>query len=116
MAHRAAEELGVIQPPPASAAAVDPVRLRRPVRSPRLPAVAILSRMRLLTSIASGSQLAALPSSPTSAVDGAMENGLPDDPLVEVLSRLPAKSICRFKCVSKPWRDLITDRLHCRML
>ena len=104
----------MIQPPPASAAAVDPVRLRRPVRSPRLPAVAILSRMRPLTLIASRSQLAALPSSPTGGVDGAMDNGLPDDPLVEVLSRLPAKSICRFKCVSKPWRDLIANRLRCR--
>lgn len=36
-----------------------------------------------------------------------MASGLPDDPLVEILSRLPAKSICRFKCVSKPWLDLI---------
>jgi hypothetical protein len=42
-----------------------------------------------------------------------MENGLPDDPLVDVLSRLPARSLCRFKCVSKPWRDLIGDRLRC---
>lgn len=44
----------------------------------------------------------------------AMENGLPNVPLVEILSRLPAKPLCRFKCVSKPWRDLIADRLHCR--
>ena len=35
--------------------------------------------------------------------------GLPDDPLVEILSRVPAKSVCRFKCVSKAWRDLIAD-------
>ena len=35
---------------------------------------------------------------------------LPDDPLVEILSRVPAKSICRFKCVSKAWPDLIADR------
>ena len=34
---------------------------------------------------------------------------LPDDPLVEILSRVPAKSVCRFKCVSKAWRDLIAD-------
>jgi hypothetical protein len=26
---------------------------------------------------------------------------LPDDPLVEILSRVPVKSVCRFKCVSK---------------
>ncbi|CAN6222526.1 unnamed protein product [Urochloa humidicola] len=84
MAPRAAEQ-GAIQPPPASAAAADPVRLRR----------------RLLP---------APPSSPT----GAMENGPPDDPLAEILSRLPAKSLCRFKCVSKLWRDLIAGRLRCR--
>ncbi|XP_066393488.1 putative F-box protein At1g50880 [Miscanthus floridulus] len=36
-------------------------------------------------------------------------SGLPDDPLMEILSRVPAKSICRFKCVSKAWRDLIAD-------
>uniref|UniRef100_A0ACD5W900 Uncharacterized protein n=1 Tax=Avena sativa TaxID=4498 RepID=A0ACD5W900_AVESA len=28
---------------------------------------------------------------------------LPDDLIVEILSRLPAKSICRFKCVSRHW-------------
>uniref|UniRef100_K4A3F4 Uncharacterized protein n=2 Tax=Setaria italica TaxID=4555 RepID=K4A3F4_SETIT len=38
----------------------------------------------------------------------------PDDPLVEILSRLHAKPRFRFKCVSKGWRDLITDRLGCR--
>jgi hypothetical protein len=43
-----------------------------------------------------------------------MEAGLPDDPLVEILSRLPAKPLHRFKCVSKPWRDLITNRLRSR--
>nr|CAB3455903.1 unnamed protein product [Digitaria exilis] len=42
--------------------------------------------------------------------------GLPDDALVEILSRLPAKSLCRSKCVSKAWCDLITDRLRCRKL
>ncbi|CAD6337472.1 unnamed protein product [Miscanthus lutarioriparius] len=35
--------------------------------------------------------------------------GLPDDPLIEILSHVPAKSVCRFKCVSKAWHDLITD-------
>ena len=34
---------------------------------------------------------------------------LPDDPLVEILSRVPAKSVCRFKCVSKAWHNLIAD-------
>ncbi|WVZ62208.1 hypothetical protein U9M48_011978 [Paspalum notatum var. saurae] len=42
--------------------------------------------------------------------------GLPDDALVEILSRLPAKFLCRSKCVSKAWRDLIADRLRCRKL
>ncbi|CAL5089013.1 unnamed protein product [Urochloa decumbens] len=37
---------------------------------------------------------------------------LPVDPLVEILSRVPAKSVCRFKCVSKAWCDLITDPHH----
>ena len=42
--------------------------------------------------------------------------GLPDDPLVEILSRVPFKSLCRFKCVSKAWRELIADPLHRRKL
>ena len=37
---------------------------------------------------------------------------LHDNAIVEILSRLRAKSLCRCKCVSKPWRDLITDPLH----
>ncbi|PUZ68743.1 hypothetical protein GQ55_2G053200 [Panicum hallii var. hallii] len=43
-------------------------------------------------------------------------DGLPDDVLVEILSRIPARSIHRFKCVSKPWRDLIADPLHRKRL
>ena len=42
--------------------------------------------------------------------------GLPDDAVVEILSRVPARSIHRFKCVSKPWRDLIADPLHRKRL
>ncbi|TVU41220.1 hypothetical protein EJB05_14721, partial [Eragrostis curvula] len=42
--------------------------------------------------------------------------GLPDDALADILSRLPAKFLCRSKCVSKPWRDLIADRLRCKKL
>jgi F-box interacting protein len=41
---------------------------------------------------------------------------LPVDPLVEILSRVPAKSVCRFKCVSKVWRDLIADPQHRKKL
>ncbi|CAL5090958.1 unnamed protein product [Urochloa decumbens] len=41
---------------------------------------------------------------------------LPNDAIVEIHSRHNAKSLCRSKCVSKPWRDLIADRLHCKNL
>ncbi|CAM0902455.1 unnamed protein product [Alopecurus aequalis] len=39
-----------------------------------------------------------------------------DDLILEVLSRLPARSVRRFKCVSTPWRDLIADPLHRKKL
>ncbi|TVU46459.1 hypothetical protein EJB05_05999, partial [Eragrostis curvula] len=35
---------------------------------------------------------------------------LTDDIILQILSRLPAKSICRCKCVSRAWRDLISHR------
>ncbi|CAN6356449.1 unnamed protein product [Urochloa humidicola] len=41
---------------------------------------------------------------------------LPEGPLMDILSRVPAKSICRFKCVSKAWLDLITDPHHRKKL
>ncbi|KAJ1288079.1 hypothetical protein BS78_02G061800 [Paspalum vaginatum] len=34
---------------------------------------------------------------------------VPDDILVGILSRVSAKSLCQFQCVSKAWRDLIDD-------
>ncbi|CAN6163214.1 unnamed protein product [Urochloa humidicola] len=34
---------------------------------------------------------------------------LPEDIIFDVLSRLPAKPLCRFRCVSKGWRTLISD-------
>ncbi|XP_066358070.1 putative F-box protein At1g47765 [Miscanthus floridulus] len=34
---------------------------------------------------------------------------LPEDIVLEVLVRLPAKALCRFRCVSKAWRTLISD-------
>ncbi|XBJ15068.1 hypothetical protein VPH35_007044 [Triticum aestivum] len=37
---------------------------------------------------------------------------LTDDLIVEVLSRLPARSVCRFKCVSTTWRDLISHPVN----
>ncbi|KAL6647565.1 hypothetical protein ACP70R_015002 [Stipagrostis hirtigluma subsp. patula] len=42
--------------------------------------------------------------------------GLPDDALVEILSRLPVKSLHRSKCVAKAWRDLIDDPLNRKKL
>ncbi|CAN6205770.1 unnamed protein product [Urochloa humidicola] len=37
---------------------------------------------------------------------------LPDELVVEILTRLPAKSLCRFKCVSRRWCRLISDPAH----
>ncbi|CAM0884513.1 unnamed protein product [Alopecurus aequalis] len=34
---------------------------------------------------------------------------LPDDLLVEILSRVPYRSLCRFKCVSQSWLALCSD-------
>ncbi|RLM55580.1 hypothetical protein C2845_PM10G02960 [Panicum miliaceum] len=34
---------------------------------------------------------------------------LPDEIVEDILSRLPAKSLRRFQCVSRPWRGLITS-------
>ncbi|KAL6130558.1 hypothetical protein ACLB2K_068937 [Fragaria x ananassa] len=34
---------------------------------------------------------------------------LPPEIIDDILLRLPAKSLCRFKCVSKPWKALISD-------
>jgi hypothetical protein len=41
---------------------------------------------------------------------------LTDDAIVEIPSCLQAKSLCRCKCVSEPWRDLIVNRLYCKDL
>ncbi|KAF5814513.1 putative F-box domain-containing protein [Helianthus annuus] len=45
-----------------------------------------------------------------------MEEVLPENLILDVLSRLPVKTIIRFKCVYKKWRDLVSDpyfvRLH----
>ncbi|RCV09863.1 hypothetical protein SETIT_2G063500v2 [Setaria italica] len=47
---------------------------------------------------------------------GSAVAGLYDDILVEILSRVPVKDLRRSKCVSKPWRDLISDPLHRKKL
>ncbi|KAI4354389.1 hypothetical protein L6164_003255 [Bauhinia variegata] len=40
---------------------------------------------------------------------------LPNDLLIEILSKLPVKSLCRFKCVSKLWLSLICDPLFAKV-
>uniref|UniRef100_A0A0E0KZ37 F-box domain-containing protein n=1 Tax=Oryza punctata TaxID=4537 RepID=A0A0E0KZ37_ORYPU len=44
------------------------------------------------------------------------EEKLTDDLLVEVLSRVPYKSLCRVKCVCRRWRRVISDPDHRRLL
>ncbi|KAF7099610.1 hypothetical protein CFC21_101231 [Triticum aestivum] len=41
---------------------------------------------------------------------------LTDDLILEILSRLPARSVHRFKCVSPSWRDLIADPVNRKKL
>ncbi|KAG2551020.1 hypothetical protein PVAP13_9KG367640 [Panicum virgatum] len=41
---------------------------------------------------------------------------LTDDLLVEILRRAPIRSLCRFKCVSRGWRNLISDPAHRKKL
>ncbi|GJN13966.1 hypothetical protein PR202_gb00730 [Eleusine coracana subsp. coracana] len=36
-----------------------------------------------------------------------------DDIIIEILSRLPVRSVCRFKCVSRSWLNLISDSDPC---
>ncbi|CAL9105371.1 unnamed protein product [Musa textilis] len=45
-----------------------------------------------------------------SASLGGSRSSLPDDLLVQILSRLPVKSTLRFRCVSKQWLALLSDR------
>ncbi|TVU41197.1 hypothetical protein EJB05_14696, partial [Eragrostis curvula] len=46
----------------------------------------------------------------------AAQPALPDDPLVEILSRVSVKDLYRSKCVSKAWCKLITDPIHRKKL
>ncbi|KAL6629227.1 hypothetical protein ACP70R_028992 [Stipagrostis hirtigluma subsp. patula] len=41
---------------------------------------------------------------------------LTDDLFVKILARLPVKSLCRCKCVSRPWRQLISHPDHRKKL
>ncbi|CAM0908870.1 unnamed protein product [Alopecurus aequalis] len=47
---------------------------------------------------------------------GMVAERLTDDLLVEILSRVPAKSLCRFKCVSSHWQGLIDHPEHRKKL
>ncbi|KAG0541951.1 hypothetical protein BDA96_02G060500 [Sorghum bicolor] len=46
----------------------------------------------------------------------AVAGDLPEDPLAEILARVPIRSLCRSKCVAKTWRDLIEDPFHRKKL
>uniref|UniRef100_A0A5B7BYK0 F-box domain-containing protein n=1 Tax=Davidia involucrata TaxID=16924 RepID=A0A5B7BYK0_DAVIN len=39
-----------------------------------------------------------------------MTRVLPRELLMNILSRLPVKTLCKFRCVSREWRNLISDR------
>ncbi|XP_044333960.1 exopolygalacturonase [Triticum aestivum] len=58
----------------------------------------------------SGHKKARATNPPASAQEmAAAASPLTDDLIVEILSRLPARSVHRFKCVSPSWRALIAD-------
>ncbi|XP_044429253.1 putative F-box protein At4g09190 [Triticum aestivum] len=48
--------------------------------------------------------------------NGTAAERLTDDLIVEILSRVPAKSLCRFKCVSNHWLSLIDHPDHRKKL
>ncbi|XBI03530.1 hypothetical protein VPH35_131933 [Triticum aestivum] len=50
------------------------------------------------------------------APNGTAAERLTDDVIVEILSRVPAKSLCRFKCVSNHWLTLIDHPDHRKKL
>lgn len=43
------------------------------------------------------------------AMSTSTDRGLPLDVILEILVKLPVKSLCRFRCVSKLWRSTISD-------
>jgi hypothetical protein len=37
---------------------------------------------------------------------------LPDEVIFDIISRVPVKSLCRFRCVSKVWRAMMETDNH----
>ncbi|KAI5021344.1 hypothetical protein ZWY2020_055189 [Hordeum vulgare] len=64
----------------------------------------------------SGKELLRPDNSLSKAEAAAAASRLTDDLIVEILSRLPFRSVCRSKCVSKSWRDLIAHPAHRKKL
>jgi hypothetical protein len=53
---------------------------------------------------------------PSGTATATAVEGLPDDVFVEILSRVPAKSLCHSKCVSKHWLSVIEHPDHRKKL
>ncbi|KAG2632201.1 uncharacterized protein LOC120659579 [Panicum virgatum] len=88
MAQQATEQ-GGRHPPGAAAAAADPNHPLQTIAAPPSP-----------------------PAGGEGCRNGSAVAGLPDDILLEILSRLPVKPLSRFKCVSKAWSGLVADCLR----
>lgn len=68
-------------------------------------------RFRTMEEVVSNEELM-----PDNSLAAAAASLLTDDLIVEILSRLPVRSVHRFKCVCKLWRDLIAQPAHRKKL